>query len=125
MSQQPNASEMLTSELLHAMLLAGEDAKRAALRVLQGVSDTGQAPTRVEPYLSLREVSRQLNISAVSLWRWRVPGHILGGRRRFRMSEVEDYLESADFKRLVADLREQRKADAAGKNGRKGRSRHA
>ena len=57
----------------------------------------------------MREVSRRLGISACSLWRYGVPGHELGGRRRFRMSEVEAYLASKEFIGRVADLKEERR----------------
>ena len=120
MIQHSNTSETLTNQLLQAVLHAGEDEKRAALRALQGVSEADQASTRVEPYLTLREVSKQLNISPVSLWRWEIPGHILAGRRRFRMSEVQAYLESEAFRNKAEALREQRRAAVLKNNVRKG-----
>ena len=42
-------------------------------------------------------------------WRWGVPGHELGGRRRFRLSEVVAYLESDAFKRRAVELKEERR----------------
>ena len=61
-----------------------------------------------ERYMTLREVGRKLGISPCSLWRWGVPGHALGGRRRFRLSEVEAYLHSSEFERRAEELRKQR-----------------
>jgi len=99
-----------TSDFLAALLTAPEERRTEALRVLRG--DTGQdvpADHGPEPYLTLREVGRRLGVSPCSLWRWQVPGHELGGRRRFRLSEVAEYLESADFKRRAAELKEGRR----------------
>ena len=102
-----------TSDFLTALLAAPEDRRAEALRVLRG--DNGQdaeADRGPEPYLTLREVGRRLGVSPCSLWRWQVPGHELGGRRRFRLSEVADYMESAEFKRRAAELKEVRRDGA-------------
>lgn len=98
-------------DLMQAALTAPSERKEEALRVLRGQVrglDTSHAPFVTEPYLSLREVGRRLGISACTLWRWQVPGHDLGGRRRFRASEVLAYLESDAFKRRSAVLRAER-----------------
>ena len=93
-----------TNELLAALVTAPIERKREALKVLRGEKDNTDAETlrrcsgQAEQYLSLREVARRLGVSVCSLWRWGVPGHELGGRRRFRMSEVETYLASDEFK---------------------------
>ncbi len=103
-----------TSDFLTALLAAPEDRRAEALRVLRG--DAGQvaeADRGPEPYLTLREVGRRLGVSPCSLWRWQVPGHELGGRRRFRLSEVAEYLESAEFKRRADDLKLERRDLAA------------
>jgi len=93
--------------------LAAPEARRAeALRVLRGeaeVADPADGAVVAEPYLTLREVGRRLGVSPCSLWRWGVPGHELGGRRRFRLSEVVEYLESAAFKQRAAELKEKRR----------------
>lgn len=66
-----------------------------------------------EPYETLRAIAKKLGVgSACTLWRWGVPGHELGGRRRFRLSEVLAYLESQEFKNRIEQLR---KAKAAGR----------
>ena len=100
-------------ELMQAALQAPDERKREALKVLRGEAPavdpetlrrcTGQA----EPFLTLKECARRLNFSACCLWRWKVPGHELGGRPRFRMSEIEKYLASEEFKRRAAELREE------------------
>jgi len=106
----------LTEELMQAAFQAPETAKKEALRVLRGEAPAVDAETarrfsgQAEPYLTLREIGRRLSVSPCSLWRWRVPGHELGGRRRFRMSEVEAYLESEAFKKRAEELREMERA---------------
>ena len=99
-----------TSDFLTALLAAPEDRRAEALRVLRGDADQdAEADRGPEPYLTLREVGRRLGVSPCSLWRWQVPGHELGGRRRFRLSEVAAYLESAEFKRRADDLKLERR----------------
>jgi hypothetical protein len=97
-------------ELMQAALVAPEDRRNEALRVLRG--DAGRE-TEVnpgpEPYLTLREIGRRLGVSPCSLWRWQVPGHELGGRRRFRLSEVVEYLESDPFRRRAEALKRERR----------------
>lgn len=103
-----------TEELLQAALGASADRKEDALRVLRGDAQvTGYyvASPRYEPYLTLRETAKRLGISTFSLWRWQIPGHDLGGRRRFRLSEVISYLESDAFHARIATLRALRKAN--------------
>ena len=100
----------LTEELITAAVTATDEKKAAALRILRGegrLADESQRPMagQAEPFLTLREVGRRLGLSACSLWRWGVPGHELGGRRKFRMTEVEAYLQSKEFKRKAAGLR--------------------
>lgn len=94
-----------TGELLTAFVAAAPERKAAALRVLRGEAAT-PAPRPTEPYLTLKESAKRLGVSACSLWRWGVPGHELGGRRKFRISEIEAYLESDAFKVRAAELRE-------------------
>ena len=97
----------LTNELLQAILTATDEHKQAALRVLKG-SAPHPEPLRTETFLTLREVGKLLGISPCSLWRWGVPGHELGGRRRFRISEVEAYLNSKEFRKRAQALKEDR-----------------
>lgn len=107
----------LTEEIMQATFAAPDSRKREALKVLKGETASADAETirrcsgLAEPYLSLREVGRRLGVSVCSLWRWGVPGHELGGRRRFRMSEIEAYLASDVFKKRAENLKEDR-ADA-------------
>ena len=81
------------------------------------VSKPREAP---EPYMTLKEAARKLNISACSLWRWRVPGHDFGGRRKFRISEIEAYLETDEFKERAKELRAEYRASARAIKRRKG-----
>ncbi|MCL4181130.1 MAG: helix-turn-helix domain-containing protein [Verrucomicrobia bacterium] len=99
-------------DLMQAALAAPQDRREEALRVLRGearVADITAPTVAVEPYLTLRDISRRLGLCTVTLWRWQIPGHDLGGRRRFRLSEVKDYLESDAFKRRMASLRAERR----------------
>lgn len=93
-------------ELVQAALGADEERKAAALRVLRGEAaekDEGKRlKDEVEPYVSLREVSRRLGISTCSLWRYGVPSHSFAGRARFRMSEVEARLRELEEGRRTA-----------------------
>ncbi len=98
----------LTNELLQALLTATDKQKYAALSVLKGQMPAEPDVPMPEPYLTLREVGRRQGISPCSLWRWDVPGHALGGRRRFRMSEVQAYLDSEQFKRRAEELKRER-----------------
>lgn len=113
----------LTADLLAAMVAATPERKALALKALRGEAPTVDADTlrrfsgQAEPYLTLREVGRRLGVSACSLWRWGVPGHELGGRRRFRMSEVEVYLASEEFKKKAENLKEDRADARAAANG--------
>ena len=108
MSQRETTGQELTNELLQALLTATDEQKRAALAVLRGEPTDDTEVEQPEPYLTLREVGHRLNISPCSLWRWGVPGHELGGRRRFRMSEVQSYLESNDFRMRAEALKQER-----------------
>jgi len=82
------------------------------LRVLTGQPEALPAKSQTEPYLTLRQVSHQLGLSVTTLWRYDIPGHTLGGRRRFRLSEVLRYLDSDEFKTQAEALKVER---AAGK----------
>jgi len=101
----------ITNELLKALVTATAEQKQEALRLLRGKSTPVSPEPRIEPYVTLREVGKRLGISPCSLWRWGVPGHQLGGRRRFRLSEVVAYLESPAFKARARELREERKRE--------------
>ncbi len=107
-----------TNALLTMLATASEERKVAALRVLRGeaaLADPAEVAIAAEPYLTLREVGKRLCISPCSLWRWGVPGHEMGGRRRFRMSEVTAYLDSDAFRHRADELKaERREAEAVG-----------
>jgi predicted DNA-binding transcriptional regulator AlpA len=97
-------------DLVPAAMTAPADRQKEALRLLRGQPGAlGEKPTPVppgpEPYLTLRETAKRLGMSTATLWRWKIPSHELGGRPRFRISEVEAYLQSEEFKRRVAALR--------------------
>lgn len=107
----------LTEELIQLALAAPDARKAAAVRLLRGEQPTAQqaaVPAAPEPYLTLKECGKRLGFAACTLWMWDVPSHSLGGRPRFRLSEVETYLKSDAFKRRVAELKEKRRAKYRG-----------
>lgn len=105
----------IAESIIQATFVATEDAKAQALRLLKGTPVEVSATPQVEPYMTLKATARALNVHPTTLWRWNVPGHDLGGRRRFRLSEVQAYLESPEFRAHVAKLKEARKAKSKGK----------
>jgi len=109
-----NTSNDLTSDVVTAFVAASPERKEAALLLLRGEAEItttlpSPEPTGPEPYLTLKECAKRLGVSSCSLWRWGVPGHELGGRRRFRVSEVVGYLEGDDFKAKREELRAERR----------------
>jgi predicted DNA-binding transcriptional regulator AlpA len=106
-------------DLMQAAMAAPADRRREALHVLRGqqtllAEAISPVQTSPEPYLTLRETAKRMGMSTVTLWRWKIPGHELGGRPRFRISEVEAYLQSDEFKRRVSVLRAIRRERRAG-----------
>lgn len=99
-------------EFFQAALAAPPAVREQAMRVLRGKAEVQDAGTRVqsmEPYLTLRDLSLALGISTTTLWRWEIPGHAFGGRPRYRLSEVQEYLRSESFARRTAALRAARR----------------
>jgi hypothetical protein len=100
-------------ELMQAALAAPEDRRTAALRILRGQADLRvKEDSGPEPFLTLKDCARRLGVSSCSLWRWGVPGHELGGRRRFRVTEVAAYLETDAFKRRAEQLKARRRGQS-------------
>jgi predicted DNA-binding transcriptional regulator AlpA len=87
--------------------ISSEQASRA-LDILTGKLEEPRHP-EPERYMTLKAVGQALGISSCTLWRWGVPGHDLGGRRRFRISEVQAYLNSEEMKKRAAELKQERK----------------
>jgi hypothetical protein len=111
MATKEGAIMTMTETLILAVLSATDTRKEVALKVLRGevdVSDQGPTQKMAESFVNLRECGRRVGVSACSLWRWGVPGHDLGGRRRFRMTEVEAYLQSEEFRTRADELIEER-----------------
>jgi hypothetical protein len=94
-------------DLVQAAMSAPPERREAALRLLQG-----NLP-EPEPYLTLIELGRRLGFSTRTLSRFQVPWHDLGTSKRYRLSEVEDYLRSEDFLRRQAALRAERRGERA------------
>jgi predicted DNA-binding transcriptional regulator AlpA len=99
-------------ELLQAALSAPSARKEAALQVLRGQAvaiEPGEQAPAFDRYLTLADLSKAVGVSTSTLWRWRVPGHDLGGTTRYRLSEVESYLQGDAFRRRQAALRAERR----------------
>ena len=77
--------------------------------VLKGEPIASPLKAVEEPFLTLRQLSCAIGIGATTLWRYQIPGHVLGGRPRYKRSEVEEYLRSEQFQRRAAALRADRK----------------
>ena len=100
-------------EFFQAALAAPPAVREQAMLVLEGKAQVQNAGTGLrcpEPYLTLRDVSQALGISTTTLWRYEIPRHEFGGRPRYKLSEVENYLNSEAFQRRAADLRLGRKS---------------
>ncbi len=82
---------------------------QTVIGILEGEEIQSAHAADPEPYLTLKGVAKRLNISSCSLWRWNVPGHDLGGRRKFRLSEVEAYLHSDEMRRRAEELKQKRR----------------
>ena len=99
-------------DLLQSALAASPSRRKDALRVLRGQAVAGvpgTPATVTEPYLTLRQLCARLSVSRFTIWRWRPPSHDVGGQPRFRLTEVEAYLRSEDFRRRTAALRAERR----------------
>lgn len=93
----------LLEELFHAAMSATSELQESALRILRG-----ELP-KSETLLTLRGLSRLTGFGVTSPRRWKVPGHQMGGARRYRLGDVEQYLASEGFRRRQAALRAERK----------------
>ncbi len=73
----------------------------------------GRLDSSPEKYLTLRDVAQEVGLHASWLHRLQVPsscGHRIAGRKRYKVSEVQAYLESDRCHVRVRELSEQRKA---------------
>ena len=103
-----------TTRLLAALAGASDEQKERALSALLG-QPSNQPSHEYEAYLTLKDLADRLNFHPTTLWRWRVPGHDLAGRRRFKLSEVQAYLTSEAFRLRVQALRHSRAVGRASK----------
>ncbi|TXH51627.1 MAG: hypothetical protein E6Q97_18100 [Desulfurellales bacterium] len=90
-------------DIVSAAMAAPPYRREEALRLLRGQL------AKPEPYVTLRGLARATGFSVTTLRRWEVPGHVVGGARRYRLSEVEEYFRSSEFRRRVAALRVERR----------------
>lgn len=97
---------------MRAAVEAPPERQTAALRVLKGIEPSPGTVNQEkvhEPYMTLRELAKALGFSPCTLWRYGIPGRNLGGRRRYRRSEVEAYFNSQAFRTRVEALQRARK----------------
>ena len=94
-------------QIIQAAMAAPSERQEKALRVLRGEPEPEPEPP--EPLLSLNELARELGVNRATLWRWRIPGHDLGGRLRYRLSDAQKFLRSEAFQRRRAALRAERR----------------
>ncbi len=94
-------------DIISAAMAAPPIRREGALRLLKG-----EMP-KSEPYTTLRGLSRVTGFGVTTLRRWRVPGHTIGGAKRYRVTEVQEYLASEAFKRRVAAIRAERRQQAS------------
>ena len=108
----PAVVPTLFGTLAQAALGAPNDRLEAAILVLNGEANifcAAEKSVGTETYLNLRQLSNQIGISPSTLWRYRIPGHEMGGHPKYKRSEVEAYLASETFKRRAASLRAERR----------------
>ena len=67
------------SVLLHADETVTREQIERVMAILDGGDRESDKPDDPEPYLTLKGAARRLGVSPCSLWRWKVPGHLLGG----------------------------------------------
>jgi hypothetical protein len=91
---------MLSNEFLAAAMAAPSDRLTQAFRILRG--EESAPPQPVERFMTASEVARITGLSRTTLWRWNVPGYVLAGKPRYRISEVMAYLDSPAFQEVVA-----------------------
>jgi len=76
----------------------------------------GHTP-EAEKYLTLRAVATEVGLHPTWLHRLKVPeicGHRIAGRKRYRVSEVQAYLESDSCHARVRELSNERKSKSKG-----------
>ena len=88
------------TEIVQAAEQASAQQREAAYEALLGEN----RKLEIEPYVTLRSVAKRTGVSVTSLWRLKVPGHQLGGRRRFKLSEVARYLEELSNTRETSEV---------------------
>lgn len=96
-------------EMFRLWLSAPEERQTAALSALRGELDDSKTSV-VEKYLTATELARMLGFSVMSVWRWQLPAHRLGGKPRYLISEVRTYLDSDEFKAVAEQLRRERRS---------------
>ena len=89
------------NDLLAAIAQATDEQQEAALRALKGGDDSKSE----EKLISIRQLGCLLGVHPTTIWRWDIPCHHIGTRRRYKLSEALEYLQSQEF----ADLHGRRK----------------
>ncbi len=94
-----NLSEMMANGGNIMLAVSLEDLRRFHCDV---IADTRKelenqiAEDKQERYLTIKQVCEMLSIDPSSLWRWRKKGYLtpaeVGGRRRYRLSDIRKIL---------------------------------
>ena len=98
----------LVKKLIEAVFVAPPALQEKALGVLRGETPVQAPAAAPEPYVTLKICAKAIGISATSLWRYQIPRNKLGGRPKFRISEVATYLESEEFRAVSKRIRTER-----------------
>lgn len=65
-------------------------------QALTALSGTPSAPPQQEPLLTQKELCASLKVSHTTLWRMGLPTYNVGGRKRYRLSEVLRHLNDRE-----------------------------
>ncbi len=65
-------------------------------QALAALSGTPSAPSQPEPLLTQKELCAALKVSHTTLWRMGLPTYNVGGRKRYRLSEVLRHLNDRE-----------------------------
>ncbi len=90
-----NASADSVRKTLLALGCREEDVN-AAVVLLAGSSE-GAAANANEPLLCQKEVCAELKISHTTLWRIDPPSYKVGGRKRYKLSEVLAHMQTQGY----------------------------
>lgn len=93
-----NINELVTEHPNVTLNVRAEDLTRILDEAIQKAKREF-APKKEETYLSVTKATEMLGVDRSTLWRWAKSGYLtpveVGGKRRYRMSDIEKILEGA------------------------------